>query len=291
MKKKSKSLQRVIVISLIGNLLLTTLKLAFGFFGNSQSLLSDGYNSLADIMVSILLLITTKVAYKKPDETHPYGHQKFEGIMYFLLSLLLLFTALGIGYSGVEHFVRIINDSSSSVVPGLNTLIASLIALSIKIFLFIINQKAYLKYRSLSIGADAQNHLFDIFSTLSAVISIFLALNGFLFFESIASVFIAAMVFKQSYAMIKDSISFLVDQAPEQDVINHIATTIENVSGVVTVDDLKVRKHMNQLYVDVEISVSKALSLEEAHDISENVHDKVEDIYDVIHCMVHVNPI
>lgn len=288
---KIKSLQKIIVISLIGNLILTVIKLTFGYLGNSQSLLSDGFNSLSDIIVSILLLISTKVAYKKPDKTHPYGHQKFEGLMYFLLSLILLITAIGIGYTGIEHLILISMDPVFAITPDLNAFIVSVIALIIKIFLFTINRNAFIKYRSFALGADAKNHLYDIFSTSSAVISIFLALNGFLYFESIASIFIAILVFKSSYSMIKDSISFLVDQAPDQETINHISETILNIKGVLKVDDLKVRKHMDQLYVDVEIAVNKDLSLEEAHEISENVHDQVEEIFDVIHCMVHVNPL
>ncbi len=66
--------KRIVVISLIGNIILSALKLSFGYFGNSQSLFSDGLNSLSDVLVSVLILIVLKVAHKKPDKTHPYGH-------------------------------------------------------------------------------------------------------------------------------------------------------------------------------------------------------------------------
>ncbi|MBU0579642.1 MAG: cation transporter, partial [Candidatus Margulisbacteria bacterium] len=70
-----------------------------------------------------------------------------------------------------------------------------------------------------------------------------------------------------------------------------IHEVILSVSGVLTVDDLKVRRHMTQKYVDVEIGVQSSLTLEKSHKIAENVHHKVEKAFpEVLHCMVHVNP-
>ncbi len=91
--------------------------------------------------------------------------------------------------------------------------------------------------------------------------------------------------------MIKDAISFLVDEAPKEEVINQIKADILACPGVIEIDDLKVRKHMEQLYVDVEIAVDNTLNITEAHEIAEYVHHDIEDKYDVIHCMVHVNPV
>ena len=91
--------------------------------------------------------------------------------------------------------------------------------------------------------------------------------------------------------MIKEAISFLVDQAPSLEEIKEIESTILAIEGVLTVDDLKVRKHMVERYVDVEIGVKGHMSLEKAHHIAEKVHHTIEDEFpDVIHCMVHVNP-
>ena len=91
--------------------------------------------------------------------------------------------------------------------------------------------------------------------------------------------------------IIIESTSFLTDQAPSKDEIKAIYSVILSIEGVIQVDDLKVRKHMTQRYVDVEIAVRSSHTLEHAHKIAETVHHQVEDVFpDVIHCMVHVNP-
>ena len=80
-------LRRVVLISLIGNIVLTLIKLIFGYLGSSESLFSDGVNSFVDIFISLMLLMVIRVTAKEPDENHPYGHEKFEGILYLFLSL------------------------------------------------------------------------------------------------------------------------------------------------------------------------------------------------------------
>lgn len=289
--KQKNMVQKVVLISFIGNTLLTVIKLTGGFLGNSQSLISDGYNSLSDILVSFLLLVILRIAYKAPDENHPYGHEKFEGVVYLLLGILLLVTAGGIAYSGIESIYSHIVEPNTQRKPEVYTLIFSGVALVIKTFLYVINHVTAKKYHSSSIAADAKNHLFDILSTLSSLIGILLALFGFLYFEAIASIVIAVMVSISSFGMIKEAIAFLTDESPSKEMVDEIHELIESVEGVIRVDDLKVRRHMNRLYVDVEIAVDKHLNFQKAHQVSELVHHKVEKAFDVIHCMVHANPL
>lgn len=283
-------LRRVVLISLMGNIVLTLIKLIFGYIGQSQSLLSDGINSFVDIFISLMLLLVIRVTSKKPDENHPYGHEKFEGILYLFLSLFIISVAVVLGYNSIINLIRTLNNPSLIEQPLGFTAIIAFIALVIKIGLYILNFKTAQKYHSVALYADSKNHLFDIFSTTISLISIIFALMGFIYFESIASILISLFIFYSGLKMILESISFLVDEAPDKEVIKAIKISIMKIDGVLTIDDLKIRKHMSQLYVDVEISVDPNLSLQAAHKISEDVHAHIEETYDVIHCMVHVNP-
>ena len=283
-------LRRVVLISLIGNIVLTLIKLIFGLVGRSESLFSDGVNSFVDIFISLMLLVVIKVSSKKADLNHPYGHEKYEGILYLFLSLFIMMVATVLGYNSIKNLMDSMNNPSLTNQPMLFTLLVAIIALIIKIGLYTINYKTAKTYHSVALYADSKNHLFDIFSTLISVISIILALFGMVYFESVASILIALFIFYAGIKMILDAISYLVDEAPDLDVIKAIKQQILSCKGVLKLDDIKVRKHMSQFYVDVEISVDKSLSFEAAHEISENVHDHIEDKFDVIHCMVHINP-
>lgn len=282
---------KAVGIGLFVNIVLTGLKLTSGIVGHSQALVSDGLNSFSDVFISLMLLVILRIATKKPDHDHPYGHEKFEGIAYFLLGIIFLITAIFIGNLSIVSIIEYIKNPSVAITPDILTLIISVIALLIKIALFRYFLIVSKKYESPTLKADAKNHLLDAWATLFTVIGITLSQFNLVIFDYIASIVIGLFIFRLSIQILIESVAYLVDQAPSDEVIKKINLVIQSVSGVIQVDDLKVRKHMTQKYVDVEIAVQSSLTLEAAHKIAENVHHKVEATFtDVIHCMVHVNP-
>jgi len=286
-----KNILRAVGVGLIVNILLTVLKLTSGIVGHSQALVSDGLNSFSDVFISLMLLVILRIATKKPDHDHPYGHEKFEGIAYFLLGIIFLLTAIFIGNLSITSIIEYIKNPSIAVTPDILTLVVSVIALSIKFLLFRYYLNISKKYESPTLKADAKNHLLDAWATLFTVLGITLSQFNLVIFDYIASIIIGLFIFRLSVQILIESVAYLVDQAPSDEVIKKINLVIQSVPGVIHVDDLKVRKHMTQKYVDVEIAVQSSLTLEAAHRIAENVHHKVESAFtDVIHCMVHVNP-
>lgn len=287
---KQNTIRNVVILSLIGNIILTTIKLTFGFLGNSSSLVSDGFNSLSDIFVSILILIVLKVSNKTPDKNHPYGHEKYEGVMYLFLSFIIILTGGLLLRSGVSSLFTYFNDKTTIIKPEGYTIIIAITALIIKFVLFVVTNNTAKKYNSSSLKGDTKNHLYDMLATSISLLSIVLAQINLLYFEAIGTILISIFILYSGYLMIKEAISFLVDEAPKKETVRAIHETILNCAGVIKIDDLKTRKHMNHIYVDVEIAVDRNLSLLEAHKIAEDVHLAVEKEFDALHCMVHVNP-
>ena len=290
-KKDRTKILKAINLGLFFNIFLTLVKLGFGIWGNAQSLVSDGVNSLSDIFMSLLIFFVLKVATKKPDDDHPYGHQKFEGLAYFTIGIIFSITAFYLGYKAIECIFLYTSTDDKIVKPNIITLYVSMFALGIKIFLAYFYFKLNKTYKNPTLKAEYKNHFFDIFSTSLTVIVITLSQLNLIIFDYIGSLIISFFILRLSIQIIKEATSFLVDQAPEQKEINDIKNFIKNIDGVLSVDDLRVRKHMTERYVDVEIGVSENLSLKSAHNIAEVVHHDVENNFnEVIHCMVHVNP-
>lgn len=290
-QEQRKRLLHAITIGLIANVILAVLKLTFGIWGNAQALISDGLNSFSDVFISILLLVVMKVATKKPDHDHPYGHEKFEGLAYFVLGIIFFITSIYIGITSITSIFNYIKDPSEAIKPHLYTVIISIFSLIVKFILFKYFLIISKKYNNPTLRADSKNHLLDAWATLFSVVGLSLAQINLIVFDYIAALIIGLFIFRLAYQVIKDSISYLVDQAPTKEEVEQIHKIILEVKGVIKVDDLKVRRHMTQKYVDVEIGVESSLSLKEAHRIAEKVHHQVEDEFpEVIHCMVHVNP-
>lgn len=290
MKPYAKEIRLIVTISLSINIILTIIKLTFGYLGGAHALVSDGFNSLSDIMISLVMLVTLRIANKKPDFNHPYGHEKFEGITYLLLGLVVSFTAVFIIYDGIHGLISYFSGQVSRIPDQLTIYVAG-IAMVLKLGVTYLNYRGSKKYHSVSLKADYLNHLTDLLSIGLALLAIILAQFSLVFIDYIAGIIIGLIVTFSAIKLLKDGLSYIVDQAPSKADYDQIYDEIKHVDGVVRIDDLKIRQHVLNLYVDVEIAVNRNLSLKTAHQIAENVHDHIENAFDnVLHIMVHVNP-
>lgn len=286
----NKSVRKILIVSLVLNIILSIIKLVGGYLGNTTSLVSDGYNSLTDVFISLVLFFTIMISSKKPDKDHPYGHEKFEGVFNLLLGLVLFATAAFIFYEGISNLINY-DAHHSYDKPSRFTIYIAGFSIFVKAFIYSINIWGYKKYKQVSLRAEGYNHLGDIFATTTSLVGIIFASLNYIYIDYVASLIIGLFIFKNAITVIKESISFLVDEAPSKEEMKQIKEVIRNVKGVLAVDDLKARRHVSKIYVDVEISVNNKLTLMEAHAIAEVVHLTVEHKFpDVIHCMVHYNP-
>lgn len=286
-----KRLGKLILIAIIFNVVLTLIKLIFGYMGHAQALITDGYNSLSDVLMSFMVFFVLKISDKDPDEDHPYGHQKYEGIAYFALGMIFLLSAILLFVSNIEQMFVFIRTPEEIEAPTIITIYAAIIALVIKLFLAAFYQNLYKKSKHPTLKVESKNHSIDMISTGFTLIGVALAYFRWIIFDYIAALIIVFLILRLAINTLKEAITFLVDQAPEQHEIDEVQEFIKSCTGVISVDDLKIRKHMTKYYIDVEIGVNAQLSLKEAHKIAEYVHAQVEKRYpNVIHCMVHVNP-
>ena len=291
MKTMAKQINRILAVLLSINIVLATIKLFGGFSGNALTLVGDGLNSLGDVFTSLLLLIVIRIANKKPDKNHPYGHQKYEGIVHFVIGLVVLVTAIFVIKMAVDNLVIYFVRKEEIETPDIITIVVAGISIFLKGIMVVLARIGHKKYHSVALRGASIDYISDFIITSVGLIGIVIARAGLVYFDAIASLIIAVIIIVAAFGIIKESVSFLVDQSPGDDIVNPIAEYIKSLNGVIDVDDLKVVMHMNRLYVDVEISVSAKLSLLDSHQIAEDVHEGVEKKFDdVIHCMVHVNP-
>lgn len=279
----------VILIGIVVSSALAIIKIVAGILGNAQSLMFDGINSLTDVLIAIGMFFIVRVANKAPDKNHPYGHQKYEGVFYFVIGIFLILTSIIIVGTNV---IDIINYQKSQLIkPEIYTLYVVILSVILKVVLFRFYRKYAKAFSSPSLKADSYNHLSDILATSASLIGIVLTRFNIHYVDLIASVLIGFFILRAGILIVKEAISYLVDEAPPKTTVKAIKQMILSVDDKLHVDDLKVRKHMSGLYVDVEISLPSHLTLEESHSVAEAVHDKIElEFEEVLHCMVHVNP-
>lgn len=280
---------RVSVITIIGNVLLSVLKLLAGVIAHSNAMISDAVHSASDVFSTIVVIIGIKLASKESDKEHPYGHERLECVAAILLSMVLFFTGLGIGF---DAFKNIVNGNYSNLqVPGVLALIAAIVSIVSKEGMYWYTLYYAKKIDSSALMADAWHHRSDAFSSIGALIGIGGARRGFPIMDSIASLGIFVFIVKAAYDIFKDAMDKMVDHSCDEETEKQIYDCVRKNDEVLGIDLLQTRIFGNKIYVDVEIEVNGSYTLQAAHNIAEAVHEDIEQNFPKVkHIMVHVNP-
>lgn len=287
MKNNEKIAIKVSVISIILNCLLTLIKFISGVISKSSAMISDSVHSLSDVLSTFVVIIGVKIANKKADSDHPYGHERIECVSAIILSGMLFIIGALIGINEIKN----VTNSSNLVIPGVLALIASIISIISKEAMYQYTIRVSKKINSAALKADAWHHRSDALSSIGSFIGILGSRLGFKIFDPLASVIISLCIIKVSIDIFKDAIDKMVDKSCDKEVIDKVISVIEKNESVKNIDDIKTRQFGNKAYVDVEISVDENLLLKDAHKIAEEIHDSVENEINIVkHCMVHVNP-
>ena len=122
-----KAANRVSVITIIGNLFLSVLKLLAGIIAHSSAMISDAIHSASDVFSTFVVIIGIRLASKKPDKEHPYGHERLECVAAILLAVVLFITGLGIGLDALTNILQV--NYRDLQVPGMLALIAAIISI------------------------------------------------------------------------------------------------------------------------------------------------------------------
>ena len=288
-KNNYKESMKISISSIIVNIILSVFKFIAGIIGKSSAMISDSIHSLSDVISTVIVIIGIKFSNKKSDDTHQYGHERFESIATLFLGIILLVTAIGIGYDGI---LKIISGFKGNIaIPTTIALVAAILSIIIKEGMYQLTKKVANKTNSSALLADAWHHRSDAISSIGSLIGIIGANLGFPILDPIVCLVICVFILKVAFDILVDSIHKLVDKSCDEKTILEMQEYIKGVEGVMSIDLLQTRLFGNKIYVDVEIGADKNQTLKESHEIAHRIHDSIEKNFEnVKHCMVHVNP-
>lgn len=286
---EKKILRQVTSVGIAGNIILVVFKLYAGIAGKSEAMISDAVHSLSDIFATCVAFIGVRISKKAPDNSHPYGHDRFECLASLILGVILLGTGIGIGITGVRTIID--GNYSNIEAPGVIALIAAVVSIVVKEGMFWYTRYFARKLNSSAFMADAWHHRSDALSSIGSLAGIAFSRMGYPVMDAVACVIICLFILKVGFDIMRDAVSKMLDTSCGEEWDAAMTDFILSQAGVEAVDMLQSRKFGDKIYLDVEISVNGEQSLREAHRIAEKVHDVVENEHpEIKHIMIHENP-
>ena len=280
---------RVSVVSIIQNVLLSLFKLFAGIFANSNAMISDAIHSASDVFSTIVVIIGVRLSSRDSDREHPYGHERMECVAAIILSIVLFITGLGIGIQALQDILN--GNYETLQMPGILALIAAIVSIITKEAMYWYTRHYAKQIDSAALMADAWHHRSDAFSSIGAFIGIAGSRMGFPIMDAIASLVIFVFIAKAAFDIFKDAMDKMVDHSCDENTEKAIYDCVINHEDVLGIDLLQSRIFGNKIYVDLEIELDASYTLEKAHRIAEDIHEDIEKNFPKVkHVMIHVNP-
>lgn len=288
-----KAVRQMTAVGVLGNVFLAVFKLIAGIFGHSAAMLSDAAHTLSDVFATVIAYIGVRVSRKKADREHPYGHERLECVASMQLASILLVTGALIGYRCLQSVIH--GTYKGAALPGWIAVIAAIVSIVVKEGMFWFTMYYARRFHSGAFQADAWHHRSDALSSVGALIGIVGARYGYPVLDQIAGIVISIMIIGVAVGILRDALNKMLDTACsdefESELKDFITAAAEARHNNVGIDVLRTRKFGEKIYVDAEISVDGDMRLKEAHDIADDLHDRIEDRYpDIKHVMIHINP-
>ena len=287
--ERNRTVAQLSAVGVAGNVLLTVFKLVAGLLGNSMALVSDAVHSASDVLATAVAYVGDRIARREADESHPYGHERFEQLPAAILALILASVGVGIGVAGIQ---AAIDGGSQDEVPGILALVAAGVSIVVKEAMFWYTRHGARKIGSDVFMADAWHHRTDALSSVAALVGVAAARMGFPLGDSLASIVICLFILKVAWEVGREAIGKLVDESGGSELNEAIGELAATCDGVDHIDSVLTRRFGSQFYADVEVAMDGSLSLNEAHRRAESVHVRIEsECPQVKHVTVHVNPV
>lgn len=274
------------VIGIITNTIISLLKIGTGILVNSIAVIADGVNNLADASSSVITLVGFKMAAKKRDREHPYGHARYEYITGMIVSTIIIVVGFELLTSSIE---KIRNPDPISFNYWI--IVILLISIAVKIWQALFNVKLGKIIDSTTLKATGMDSRNDVIATSAVLISIIVGhLTGF-DIDGYIGVLVALFIMYSGAMLIKETSSPLLGQAPDPVLVNAIEEDILSYPGVIGVHDLVVHDYgPGNIFASVHIEVDAHEDILKSHDLIDNIENRVGHKLH-IELVAHMDPV
>lgn len=257
------------IVGILANILLFAVKIVTGLVINSIAVIGDAFNNLMDAASSLVTIIGFKLAGKPADQEHPFGHQRLEYIAGLIISFLIILVGYELFKSSAERIINPVLVNFS--IPAFLIIILALLA---KSWLFFFNRFLSRSIDSKALLATAYDSLSDLFATGCIGLSLLASLFTDFPFDGYVGVIVSLVILYSGFSLIKETISPLLGEAPEQELVATISEKILSYDKVQGIHDLVVHtygpgKYMASIHVELPAS-EDVLEMHEYIDMIEN---------------------
>lgn len=273
-------------MAIIGGITVLGIKLLAYFVSNSVALLSDAMESIVNIAASGLMFFSIHISEKPADDSHNYGHQKIEEISSMMEGLFIIAAALLIVYAAAGRFFEYAELFELDLAIGISMLATALNA-GLSWFL----ARTARESGSAALEGDAKHLLSDVISSAGVWVGLFVVqLTGWSSMDSILAFAVAALIARMGIGLVIKSSHHLMDRSCKEEEKKMREILLRHRFHFIDFHDVKTRRHGNQVFADLHLSVDGSLSVKDAHDLTDHLEEELKEELPNISLTIHIEP-
>ena len=259
---------------LTANVLLFAAKLAIGALSGSVAILADAFNNLSDAGSSIVTLVGFKLSSAPPDAEHPFGHGRMEYLSALGVAALIM-------AAGFELFLSAVDKIRHPALPefGVLTIVVLALAIAVKLWMALFYKKIGNTIRSEALKASCADSRNDVICTGVVLLTSLIGWLSGVAIDGYVGLLVALFVIWSGFTVIKETVSPLLGQAPDPEMVQDIKNTVMAHPGIIGVHDLSLH---------AEVSCHEDMM--RSHDLIDCVERELSRKYRAIAC-IHMDPV
>ena len=285
-RRQNKRMIFVSKFAIVINIVLALLKIISGNIFRSVSLISDGLNSLSDLITNILVIIGLKVGENPEDEEHPFGHGKIESVFSVIIGTFIMITAFDIIKENIMGLFQMKGEVISSPMP----VIITVIVIVIKIFQLLFMKNKTKDYRGALINSLLEDYKADIVISISVLMGILLSrINPV--FDVFVGVSVAIYIMYSGYNLIKDNALILLDSQDEE-LLESVRKDLSEFDEIENAHDFRMTTSGKNIYLFIDVRMNKSITIDEAHEITNKISKFIKHKYkNIKRVLIHAEPV
>ena len=268
------------------NLLLFAVKFFAGTLSGSIAITADAFNNLSDAGSSLVTLLGFRLAGRKPDPEHPFGHGRMEYISGLVVAGLIVLMGVELFKSSLKKILQ-----PEAIVSSPLVLLILALSVAVKLYMFYYNRSIGKRIKSSAMTATATDSLSDAVSTTAVLVATLVAQFTGLNIDGWVGMLVALFILFSAYKAAKETLSPLLGQTPEPEFVEHIQQIVLSYPEVQNVHDLVVHDYgPGRVMISLHAEVPADGDLLQLHDVIDNIEHRLKK---ELGCMavIHMDPI
>lgn len=268
------------------NLLLALFKALAGILFNSIALVADAVNNMTDAASSVITLIGFKLAAKKPDSDHPYGHGRIE----YISGLVMSFIVLMLGVTLVKNSALCIISPDAILFSWL-TVVVLVVSILAKLWLSFFYKKLEKETGSKTFAAASADSRNDTLSTFAVLVSVLVFKFTSLNIDGITGLAVSVFIVISGIGLIKETIDPLLGQPPTPELVEEIHSRTLSYDGIIGIHDLVVHNYgPGRMFASLHAEIPADADLLASHDLVDNIEREFMESLG-LETVIHIDPV